>query len=55
MERIGEIETRLGELVKELDDGGNILSGLTRMDMSSSDLVKEKELPLYSCFTKQRL
>ena len=53
MERVGEIETRLSELVEELDDGGNILDGLTRMDASSSDLMKKEELSLYSCFTKQ--
>ena len=55
MERVGKLEIRLSELVEELDNGKDILSGLTRMDMSSSDLVKEEELSLYSCFTKQRL
>ena len=53
MEWIGEIETRLGKLVKELDYGGYILSRLTRMDVSSSDFMKEIKLSLYSCFTKQ--
>ena len=45
----------VSELVKELDDGENILSGLTRMNTSLSDLVKEEKLSLHSCFTKQRL
>ena len=43
------------ELVEELDDGGDLLGGLTRMNMSLSDLMKEEELSLYSCFIKQRL
>ena len=49
---VGDIETKLGKLVKELNYGGDILDGLTRMDTSLSNLIEKEELSLYSCFTK---
>ena len=55
IEKIREIETRVCELVEELDNGGDLLGGLTRMNMSLSDLMTEEDLSLYSCFIKQRL
>ena len=45
MERVGKIETRLDELIEELDNGGNILGGLTRMNVSLSDFKKRKNCP----------
>ena len=55
MEEVGKIETRISELVEELDNEGDILSHLMRMDVSLNDFMKKKELSLYCCFTKQNL
>ena len=52
---VEEIETKMDELVKELNDEGNILSCLMRMDASLSDFVEKIKLSLYSNFFKQSL